>query len=61
MKAQRLIVAAALAFVLIGSAPVARADGMTEPNGTPNGFAVSFGECLSQAVLMGLDIVSSAL
>ena len=61
MKFQRLFVAASLALLLVGSAPVARADGTYNPDPGPHGLAASIGEFVSQAVVLGLDIVSSAL
>ena len=61
MRAQRLVAAVSFAFLLVVSAPVARADGSDMPIGSPEGFVASIGECLSQAVVLGLDIVSSVL
>jgi len=61
VKAQRFVAAMSLALVLLVSAPMARAGGVDEPSGSPQSFIASLGECLSQAMVLGLDIVSSAL
>lgn len=61
MKFQRLTVAAFLALLLVSSAPVARADGTYNPDPGPQGLVASIGDLLSQAVVLGLGIVSSAL
>ena len=61
MKVQRFVAAVSLALALMVSAPTARAGGVDEPSGSPQSFIASLGECLSQAVVLGLDIVSSAL
>ncbi len=60
MKFQRLFVTASLALLLVGTAPAARADGTYNPDPGPLGLA-SLGDFLSQAVVLGLGIVSSAL
>ena len=61
MKVQRLVAAVSLALALMVSAPVARASGVEDPSNGPMGFIAALGECLSQAAVLGLDIVSSAL
>jgi hypothetical protein len=60
VKVQRLVAAASLALALLIS-PTAKAGGFDEPGGSPQGFICDLGDCLSQAVFVGLDIVSSAL
>jgi hypothetical protein len=60
VKVQRFVAAVSLALALMVSAPVARA-GVEDPSNGPQGFIASLGECLSQAVVLGLDIVSSVL
>jgi len=61
VKVQRLVAAVSLALVLMVSAPMARAGGMDDPIESPQSLVAALGECLSQAVVLGLDIVSSAL
>ena len=61
MKANRLFAAVSLALLLVASAPVARAGDMDGPTGSPQTFAADFCECLSQAVMAGLGIVTSVL
>ena len=61
MKVQRLVAAVSLALVLMVSAPMARAGGMDDPIESPQSLVAALGECLSQAAVLGLDIVSSAL
>lgn len=61
VKVQRLAAAVSLALVLMASAPMARAGGMDDPIESPHSVVAAIGECLSQAALLGLDIVSSAL
>ena len=61
MKVQRLVAAVSLALAIMVSAPTARAGGMDDPIGSPLSLVATLGECLSQAVVLGLDIVSSAL
>jgi hypothetical protein len=61
VKAQRLVAAASLAVVLLVSAPMARAGGVDDPNNITHGFVASLGACLSQAAVLGFEIVSSAL
>lgn len=59
MKAQRLFAATSLALLLVMTAPVARADGLENPDPGPHGFIANLGECLSLATSAGLEIVSS--
>jgi hypothetical protein len=47
--------------LLVATPPAAKAGGMDNPDPGPQGFICDLGDCLSQAVFVGLDIVSSAL